>query len=356
MTRWARGLAVLTWLLGLGFAAGGWASPASPATRAGPVRSVVVLGDSVASGEGTLYGYRYDDASRRWVGGDLDVSWPGPYPLCHDSPYAYGQAVAGHFAARLAQFACTGSTFSGGIVGPKLDGPAVARPPQFGNWATRSGLNAAYDRARPDLVLVTLGADDLRFTSVIEACVASRLEAAVVRTAPQCTATNPGTTFQRDYTAALPTVLRQEVTLLDWIEQRGRADGHRPKVVFTTYYDPFPTGGQRCPDTELLDRSQVRFLAAALARFDRALVRTITGQRREGVAVVDLQHAFDGHRWCSSRPWAYGLSIYQVTHPTSLLSQAPFHPTPEGQGRIAGLVEPAVDRLFGLASSTGGGS
>jgi hypothetical protein len=48
------------------------------------------------------------------------------------------------------------------------------------------------------------------------------------------------------------------------------------------------------------------------------------------------------HRWCSAQPWAYGLSIFSLSNPLSLISQAPFHPIPDGQRRDAALVIPVV--------------
>ena len=45
---------------------------AHPGPAASP-QSIVQLGDSVASGEGTLYGYRYDAATQTWTGGNIDA-------------------------------------------------------------------------------------------------------------------------------------------------------------------------------------------------------------------------------------------------------------------------------------------
>ncbi|HEV3312819.1 MAG TPA: hypothetical protein VG815_20095, partial [Chloroflexota bacterium] len=121
--------------------------------------SVVQLGDSVAAGEGTLEGWRYDSKTKRWFGGHA-ATWPGPYPLCHDSGDAYGQAVARALNATFAQFACTGANFWDGIAGQEADGKTVYRPAEFGDWVTKD-LNPDYDTARPDVVLVTMGADDI---------------------------------------------------------------------------------------------------------------------------------------------------------------------------------------------------
>src|ERR1700733_8592652 len=85
-------VAVICTLCVLGLAAAACSSPPA-AAPAGP-RSIVQLGDSVASGEGTLYGYTYDTNTQRWTGGNIDAVWPGPYPLCHDSPDAYGHVLA----------------------------------------------------------------------------------------------------------------------------------------------------------------------------------------------------------------------------------------------------------------------
>ena len=152
----------------------------SPPTTGGilnrPER-IVQLGDSIASGEGTLYGYTYDAKKKQWAGGDVDVKWPGPHPDCHVSPDAYGNHVAAFFHASLSQFACTGASFVDGIVGSAIDSKSkVRRLAEFGNWATKSNLNEEYDDANPDLVLVTLGADDAQFSDVVEQCVKNALQ------------------------------------------------------------------------------------------------------------------------------------------------------------------------------------
>ena len=133
--------------------------------------SVVQLGDSIASGEGTLYGYTWDASSKEWTGGDIDHQWPPPYPDCHVSQDAYGNAVAEYFGATLTQFACTGATFADGIAAPETDGDTEYRPAEFGNWDAQTDLNLEYDSVKPQVVLVTLGADDLQFSAIVEDCI-----------------------------------------------------------------------------------------------------------------------------------------------------------------------------------------
>ena|GEM_PF-2563753 len=320
------------------------------ALTAGGPRSIVQLGDSVASGEGTLYGYTYDSTSQTWVGGTVDATWPGPYPLCHDSPYAYGQVLATHYGADLAQFACTGASFTNGITVTRVNqgylSTTVLRPAEFGNWTNQTDLNAAYDAANPDLVLVTMGADDVQFVEIVEGCIENAYEYYWGLATLECVTGNPGPTVTKDFLDYLPTYRTHLRTLANWIVSRGAADGKVPKVVFTDYYDPLPQGTTTCPDSNYLYPPQLQYLSSLLHQLDGTIVSIVNGLDNPDVAVADLSGALDGHEWCTSDPWAYGLSIYHATTPSSFQSQAPFHPTPRGQEQLASLIQPAIDRLF----------
>jgi hypothetical protein len=350
MTRRAVGTVVA---LVLAFTALGGTAPARSAPK--PL-SIVQLGDSIASGEGTLYGYTYNPATRRWTGGNLNATWPGPYPDCHVSPDAYGNVVARTLHARFTTFACTGASYTNGITAPEVS-PGVLttttlRPAEFGDWGNGLNLNPAYDAARPDLVLVTLGADDLQFTHVVQDCVTNALAHTVGLEALRCIATNPGPTITTDFTANLAGLVPHYQTLVNAIRARGRAAGRVPKIVFTTYHDPLPTGSATCPDVALLDPTQISYLRTLVPALNTTIRTTINGLHTPGVAVADTSTAMvasngTNHRWCSPQPWAYGLSIFTVTDPLSLTSQAPFHPTSDGQGRYAALVTPVVRRVLG---------
>lgn len=316
-------------------------------------QSIVQLGDSIASGEGTLYGYKYDVASGDWTGGDVNYKWPPPYPLCHVSPDAYGNKVASSFGAAFTQFACTGATFEQGISGaPVDDNGATQRPPEFGNWATKTELNGEYDSAKPDLVLVTLGADDVAFSDIVEACVKNGYEYYVDYADEECIPDNPGATVQKDFFDQLPTVKKNYATLVSWIEARAKANNVPvPNIVFTNYANPLPDKGVKCNDTYYLYPEQVQYLAGLLQQMNAMIESTINGLNKKNVAVADISKAYQpqgvDHRWCSDDPWAYGLSIYDVWHPSTFDSKAPFHPTPAGQSSIAELVIPVVTKLFG---------
>jgi lysophospholipase L1-like esterase len=321
------------------------------ATHDGP-SSIVQLGDSIAAGEGTLYGYTYDAATKEWTGGNLDATWPGPHPLCHDSPYAYSHFVAPAFrASRLTQLACTGATFANGITRPEVEDGTTLAPAQFGNWAARRHLNRVYDAAKPDLVLITLGADDLQFVPVVTRCVENSYEHYLFLADLECVAGNPGDTIRTAVFEHLPRLARSYRTLVSWIQARAEAnDDPVPKIVFTTYPDPLPENGERCPDTNYLYPEQVRYLSKLVVTLNTRIESAIQAIDDPGVALADLSDLYDdgavSHRWCSDDPWAYGLSIMRLADPASLESQAPFHPTPAGQQHVAAAVVTVVRRLF----------
>jgi lysophospholipase L1-like esterase len=319
--------------------------------------SVVQLGDSIASGEGTLYGYTWDPDSQEWTGGNVDAPWPPPYPECHVSPDAYGNRIAEYFGATLHQFACSGATFANGFAAPESDEGTVYRPAEFGNWDNQTDLNADYDAAHPELVLITLGADDLQFSAIVEDCIKNGYWYAADLEKLRCISSNPGDTIQQDYFDFLPTLKENYATIAKWIKARAVANGVAvPKVIFTNYANPLPPDGAICNDTNWLYKEQLQYLSSLVDQINETIEDTITALGDPNVAVADISQAYqsaggDSHIWCSDAPWAYGLSIYSVTSPSSFESRAPFHPTPDGQESIAEQVAPVAHRWFAPAES-----
>lgn len=68
--------------------------------------SIVQLGDSVAAGDGTLHGYRYDRAAQRWTGGDLDAPCPDSSWL--DRPQLRYLSSLGHRLDRMIRTSIAG--------------------------------------------------------------------------------------------------------------------------------------------------------------------------------------------------------------------------------------------------------
>jgi hypothetical protein len=201
----------------------------------------------------------------------VNVKWPEPYPLCHDSPDAYGQVVATQVEATFAQFGCTGATYSNGITAPEVQSgwfkDTTLCPAGFGDWDDQTDLNPEYDTAAPDLVPVSLGADDLMFVAILEACVENAYEhAAPDGPALECVPGNPGSTVENDFFANLPTLDEHYRTLVSWIKERGAKAGKVPKIVFTNYPDRLPPDGVTCNDTYYLNSAQVPYWAACSVR------------------------------------------------------------------------------------------
>ena len=329
-------------------------SQTAPAPAGG---SVVVLGDSVAAGEGARDGYVYRDrtllpgwVSTRRGGSTADA--------CGRSDGAYGARVASALDATLTNLACSGASFERGIV-----------------------LDERFDEAGPNLVLVTAGANSVAFERAYAYCVlsargVSETEAArIVRastvgdalatalalaarrvfgTSPPagtsaCTAANPGAYLRETVLDRAATVGAQARTLAQAIRARGRAIGTAPRVVFTTYPDPLPdaaAGFAVCPDAAGLGEDELAFMHDMLDTLNDALRDALADV--PGVRVADPDPAFAGHRWCDPSPWVHGPSIF-VTDPAS---RVPFHPTAAGQRAIADAVLAEVPTSGSLRSLT----
>ena len=362
----------------------------APTTTSPGAPSIVVLGDSVAAGEGIAYDYRYEldraDPNRSsWGGGTKDPGWDGDHPLCHQDDDAYGHLVAAQLGAELTTFACTGATYLEGITAPETEDGATMRPAQFGDWSTGTDLNAAYDAADPDVVVVTLGADDVEFSSIIRYCVsgfttgesfavaalaaaadpikaiAEVLDAKAPKIAADiesgdrtlhddvgssyCTAEHPGEPIEQLFWEPIRSgqITRHYRDLVAAIQARGRDPRHGrgkiPKIVFTTYHRPLPADldGQ-CWDVFPLAADEQSYLQSLQDTLQATLLDAVRGL--EGVSVADISRTMDGHEWCTEDPWTYGLSVIWFDDSSS---KAPFHPTPDGQRAIASVVAGAVD-------------
>jgi lysophospholipase L1-like esterase len=321
--------------------------------------NVVQLGDSIAAGEGINYGFTYDPSTQYWTSSSPLPVWEPPYPGCHVSDQAYGDLVAASLTnATFTTFACTGATYAAGVEGTEIANGELV-PPQFGPWPNgeSSLINQAYDAAEPDVVLVSLGADDIVFSDVTANCISNAYAHLTVGTPLECVKGNPGTTFESDFTANLPGVTSNLTQLANDITARGKASqsGIIPRVVFDDYYNPFPINGVTCPDTAGLYPSQLKFLSSAVLTLDSTIKATVdaVSQSDTNVSFAELKDVLSagkGNQWCGSNPQAYGLSIEYtalIDGGNAEINPAPFHPTPAGQQAIANIVTPVVNTLVG---------
>ena len=439
----------------------GTSSPVAAAVAAGTPLSIVQVGDSIASGEGTLYqapnsrmpngqlyfcksssspssdcysylyGY-YNGYWKNWPSTSPGTWTPAgspAYPECHQSPDAYGPIVAAGYVAKFTQLACTGATYLAGITGsegfpqgsvyssafldpytvgaPKVPGGGAASvPAQFGDISTTgvpSNVNSVYTAAKPNVVLLTLGADDLQFVNVLTACIEWNYTPTGQRDLTsrgrsgysgnlQCSADNdadkrgptstayPNGVIQDLYTNQLATLHSHLTTLLTAIEKEGQQAGQSgpPKIVITNYANPLPNNlpqksgnswaSDFCPDTFPLYNAQVDYFSGLVDQLNMDMAQWVSAYQKSNefganVGLVNLARLDDGYQWCDDKdgnvspsthsleyrePYAYGFSVNGTS--TSLArypSPAIFHPTITGQQQIAACVKPAVSALLG---------
>ncbi|MEO8741097.1 MAG: SGNH/GDSL hydrolase family protein [Casimicrobiaceae bacterium] len=350
---------------------GGGSDSSTDAGAQAPL-SVVVIGDSIAAGEGINYGYVYSTGfPNKWTGGSDNPVWQGNYQLCHDSVFAYGDVLAPMLSATLTKFACTGSTYDNGIAFDRRADALFYRPAQFGNWLGMTNLNAQYDLAKPDVVIVTFGADDVSFADIVTFCATGYTDANEVAALGQLA--NPSQQLRRNFARKFPTADAWQhrppralessyctaanpgapINSLFWdpinsgqitghykdivaaIQQRGTQAGKVPKIIFTTYHQPMPSPGQsdECLDLGDLERGEINYLISLENTLKSTLIAAVSGLN--GVTIADMSNVVQGHEYCTGDPWAYGLSVLLLNDD----SLAPFHPTPAGQAAYAAVLK-----------------
>jgi PKD repeat protein len=312
-----------------------WSTDFSPVGNI-RVSSYVALGDSVAAGEGINYDATWNGST--WTIGDQNPAWDTssgqPNPDCHQSADGYPHVLAGLLSATLLDLGCTGAGTDDGVLTPETDLAAgeILSPPQLG-VSGEGTADSAYDNAAPDIVSLTVGADDIDFKDRVQDCYTPVQHA--------CGSANDRSSFLTaltDFKPGLTGVLNQ-------IKLRGVADGKLPLVALTEYYSPFPNTyptHSSCidisPDAGLgytLTDAEMQYLQWGLLNLNATI--DDVAATFPNVVIVPAPVSFAQHRWCSSDPWVYGPSIDHpsLTSPTGNGNPAPFHPTPEGQNAIA---------------------
>lgn len=230
----------------------------------------VALGDSVAAGAGLP---------------DSDGS------VCDRSTSAYPYRIAAALGTSVNHLACTGAKVDEGIYGEQ-ERSGIEIPAQ---------LDGAFASGTPDVITMTIGANDARWTQYLR----------------KCHVATCGTTFDNASSKLLRADLRIELYwALRKIEQL--SDGNPPQVLMNGYYNPFAR--TVCAGTEQITAAERSWLRTQTANLNQA-IRSVVN-RFSFAEYVPV--SFTGHELCSSDPWIQGLS-----------DSAPFHPTEVGQTAIA---------------------
>jgi hypothetical protein len=301
-------------------------------------KEYVSLGDSVASGEGIADEWHWDPNQGdygAWVRWNNSPQWASSIIWgedCHRTAASYPTQIAFAKGWTLHPYACSGAEAVDGILKKQGVSPSEADLPQLGSNETGYDTpNSYYNSATPDVVTVTIGANDIEFSDWVRICYTG------VAGTPCGTQddTDQLSDAQDNQVAHLREVLRE-------IKRRGEAPNPDkvPDVYLTKYYDPFPATYTQCPDTVPVGEvgvgitsGEMSWLRAGLSDLNANIQAVADETEFSGmtIRVVDLDDVMEGHRWCSNSPWVYGASIAA----TSPFNKAPFHPTPAGQEAIA---------------------
>jgi lysophospholipase L1-like esterase len=241
--------------------------------------SVVVLGDSTAAGLGNT---------------------PLPQPdetdtACRRSAdtYALDLAIANNW--QVVNLACSGATVETGLLGPQQIG-SLTVPAQLASPAVASASK----------VLVSIGANDVAWSAILQICAAS----------PACQDRAQEAYFQQ----LLASFTQDYLQLLTQL----KALPNHPTVVINLYYDPL-TGDDSCLGSTF-NAAKRQSLAGKFTALN-----TVLTDGAKAASFVTVKPNFSGHGVCSHQPYVQGVK-----------ASAPFHPTAAGELAIALADEQAL--------------
>jgi hypothetical protein len=309
--RLTRGVAGLVALIALALAPTTASAVTVPPGPGGPAYRYVALGDSYASGEGL---------SPFQSGSDTSADH------CHRSLRSYPFLVHNELAfGAFHDYACSGATTD-----------KISAVTQYGP----EGLPQAYHRPleHAQLVTVTVGGDDLGFSSDLRYC----LEHTYCQRDTSFTAG-----IDRDF-AALPAHLD---AAYDAIRRNKRKHA---TIIVIGYPRIFPTikSHQQCQIIHGhfgigYEDSEQDYFNAKAAQLDGLVTAAAT---RAGFFYISPLNAFLGHAPCDPDPWVNGLSINSDGHKTF---EASFHPNTKGQRAYANLLEGDIADYQGARNPDG---
>ena len=239
-----------------------------------PHVEAVVLGDSTAAGLG---GPPVED------GTDTDR-------LCERSSFAFAETLAQVNEWTVDNLACSGATIAAGILGPQ-DVGGQTLPPQ---------LSVAKRASNASTVIVSVGANDLHWNTLIRLCAINE----------SCDNKALTAYFQR----SLAAFTRDYLGLLSQLA----ALPDDPTIVINQYYVPFDPA-LNCLADMGLTADKVRVLL-----LDLQILNDVLASGAQTFGYLTVQPDFTGHELCTDQTYVQGSS-----------DPAPLHPNARGQLAIA---------------------
>lgn len=274
-------------------------TPAGAATRTAQPTDpevIVSLGDSYSSGEANP---PFDDGTDEGRN------------RCHRSAKAWPRLLG---AGRQQHFACSGAVLD--------DVLSIGRRPAPDDVSQLARLRKVVRADSADIVTLTIGGNDLGFSTVLARCRSTGCGDAIA-----------------DARAALPTVTA-ELGSRDGLPAVARAAGAEARVLLVGYPRLFPESDAEVRDCDWLtstERVSLNELATEVDQAQQSAAATA------GVEHVSVLGALDGHELCSADPWLWPVSIRDCG-PTGRLPRKQYcaHPTESagdhGQRVLAGIV------------------
>ncbi|MEO5950287.1 MAG: SGNH/GDSL hydrolase family protein [Candidatus Saccharimonadales bacterium] len=241
----------------------------------------IALGDSVAAGIG--------------LGDYTDSS------ACDRTIHAYPNAVATALNYKLQSVACSGATTQNGLIGTQVVNKLAIEPQ----------LNSLLSGTKPNLISMTIGANDANWTSFIQKCYTG----------------NCGS--DADTNAVNAGVAAATTNLINVFSQiQSTYPTETPRVVITGYYKLFPASPKaNCTELVGIDQQELKWITTLQNTIDESLKSAASAY--DFVTYVPID--FSGHELCTASPWIQGLS-----------DKAPYHPTLDGQAAIANQIVTAL--------------
>lgn len=237
----------------------------SAPTVSQPTKSYVALGDSVAAGVGLKT--------------DSDSS------ACDRTNESYPNQVATALHYKLKNLACSGATLPAGILGPQ----------DVNQLALASQLTQLFSQPKPELISLTVGANDINWTSIIGKCYTAECGG------PEDTA---------NVTMLLNVVNINLNTALTQIQNHYKAAV--PKVIITGYHQVFPSDSTACADLTGIDAAELHWGRQQQASLSDTIKQATNSFSFASFTPVD----FSGHELCTPDSWVQGLYDKQPYHPT----------------------------------------
>ena len=251
----------------------------------------VVMGDSTAAGLGNPLVAHPSTVSR----------------ACRRSADAYAADLAAVNDWNVLNLACSGATIAAGLLGPQ----------QAGGVTVPAQLSEARKATHAQLVIVSIGANDVGWSGLVGLCAAAK----------SCADSASTAYFQQH----LATFTSQYYQLL---EQLATLPSH-PRVLINLYYNPFDAREQ-CLTAEGLDATKENALTELLSALNKVL-----SNGAAAASQIPVQPDFTGHALCDPGPYVQGIG-----------DPAPFHPTAAGELAIALADEQALQQAETAPGST----